>query len=180
MGFSGNPPEAGSDRTYSLDYLPQELPSSGVGDYRDDCVRIRHADGSCAARFLFDSFQVSEGSYSLPGMPALYDTDTETGETLTITLREACSDVRVQLLYGVFEQADIITRALKVWNGGQTPVELEKVLSMSMDIPFGDFDMIYFAGRLPWNAPRSGFRSGGPVSASEASGVPPAISTIPP
>ena len=30
---------------------------------------------------------------------------------------------------------------------GQTPVELEKVLSMSMDIPFGDFDMIYFAGR---------------------------------
>ena len=147
MGFSGNPPEAGSDRTYSLDYLPQELPSSGVGDYRDDCVRIRHADGSCAARFLFDSFQVSKGSYSLPGMPALYDTDAETGETLTITLREACSDVRVELLYGVFEQADIITRALKVWNGGQTSVELEKVLSMSMDIPFGDFDMIYFAGR---------------------------------
>ena len=27
MGFSGNPPEAGGDRTYSLDYLPQELPS---------------------------------------------------------------------------------------------------------------------------------------------------------
>ena len=34
-----------------LDYLPQELPSSGVGDYRDDCVRIRHSDGSCAAQF---------------------------------------------------------------------------------------------------------------------------------
>ena len=147
MGFAGNPPQAGSDRTYSLDYLPQELPSSGVGDYRDDCVRIRHSDGSCAAQFLFDSFQVTEGSYSIPGMPALYDTAGESGQTLTITLREACSDVRVQLLYGVFERSDIITRALKVVNAGKTPIVLEKALSMSMDILFGDYDMIFFAGR---------------------------------
>ncbi|MDE6976454.1 MAG: alpha-galactosidase, partial [Lachnospiraceae bacterium] len=33
VGFSGYPPEADGDRTYSLDCLPQELPSSGVGDY---------------------------------------------------------------------------------------------------------------------------------------------------
>ena len=44
MGFAGNPEEAGSDRTYSLDTLPQEVPSSGVGDYRDDMVRIRQVD----------------------------------------------------------------------------------------------------------------------------------------
>ena len=41
MGFAGNPEEAGSDRTYSLDTLPQEVPSSGVGDYRDDMVRTQ-------------------------------------------------------------------------------------------------------------------------------------------
>ena len=29
VGFAGNPPEAGEDRTYSLDVLPQELPGSG-------------------------------------------------------------------------------------------------------------------------------------------------------
>ena len=65
----------------------------------------------------------------------------------TITLREACSDVRVQLLYGVFERSDIITRALKVINAGKTPIVLEKALSMSMDILFGDYNMIFFAGR---------------------------------
>ena len=33
-GFSGNPHEAGNDRTYSLDILPQEYPTLGTGDYR--------------------------------------------------------------------------------------------------------------------------------------------------
>ena len=38
VGFSGNPYDAGEDRTFSLDTLPQEFPSYGVGDYRNTCV----------------------------------------------------------------------------------------------------------------------------------------------
>ena len=33
-GFSPNPYEAGDDRTYSLDALPQEYPHQGSGDFR--------------------------------------------------------------------------------------------------------------------------------------------------
>ena len=33
-GFSPNPYEVGKDRTYSLDTLPQEYSSCGVGDFR--------------------------------------------------------------------------------------------------------------------------------------------------
>ena len=33
-GFSGNPHDAGLDRTYSMDVLPQEFPCMGNGDYR--------------------------------------------------------------------------------------------------------------------------------------------------
>ena len=43
MGFAGNPEEAGPNRKYSLDALPQEIPGSGVGDFRDDMIEIRHA-----------------------------------------------------------------------------------------------------------------------------------------
>ncbi len=32
-GFSGNPYDAGEDRTYSLDVLPQEFPVLGTGDF---------------------------------------------------------------------------------------------------------------------------------------------------
>lgn len=38
MGFAGNPEEAGINRKYSLDTLPQEIPGSGVGDFRDDMI----------------------------------------------------------------------------------------------------------------------------------------------
>ena len=61
VGFSGNPEEAGLDRTYSLDTLPQEVASSGVGDFRDDSVRLAHPDGSCAADFRFESCEVVSG-----------------------------------------------------------------------------------------------------------------------
>lgn len=40
-GFSGNPNSAGSDRTYSLDALPQEYPSLGTGDFLKLCVKYR-------------------------------------------------------------------------------------------------------------------------------------------
>ena len=77
MGFAGNPEEAGAIRKYSLDALPQEIPGSGVGDFRDDMIEIRHADGSFAADFRFDSFEILDHSYAIPGMPALYDTEEE-------------------------------------------------------------------------------------------------------
>lgn len=147
MGFSGNPEEAEGDRRYSLDTLPQEVPSSGVGDYRDDMVRIRHADGSCAADFRFVSAEVQDGSYRVPGMPALYDTEEEKGETLVITMKEKASDVVLKLFYGVFEKQNVITRAARLENHGSGVIALEKMLSFSMDLLFGDYEMVYFAGR---------------------------------
>ena len=41
-GFSGNIYEAGNKRDYSLDTLPQEYSSSGVGDYRITSVSVRN------------------------------------------------------------------------------------------------------------------------------------------
>ncbi len=82
MGFAGNPEEAGPNRKYSHT-LPQEIPGSGVGDFRDDMIRIRHADGSFAADFRFDSFEILDHLDAIPGMPALYDTE-EKGEKLSL------------------------------------------------------------------------------------------------
>ena len=146
-GFSGNPPEAMGDRTYSLDLLPQELPSSGVGDFRNDMLRMTFADGSTAADFRFQSWEVVSHALPVPGMPALYDTEEESAETLVLTMKEKVSDVVVRLYYGVFEEANVITRAMRVENAGNTPVVLEKALSCSLDYLFGEYEMIHFAGR---------------------------------
>ena len=146
-GFSGNPPEAMGDRTYSLDLLPQELPSSGVGDFRNDMLRMTFADGSTAADFRFQGWEIIPHALPVPGMPALYDTEEESAETLVLTMKEKASDVVVHLYYGVFEEANVITRAMRVENAGNTPVILEKALSCSLDYLFGEYEMIHFAGR---------------------------------
>lgn len=147
MGFAGNPEEAGINRKYSLDALPQEIPGSGVGDFRDDMIEIRHADGSFAADFRFDSFEILDYSYAIPGMPALYDTEEEKGETLVITMTEKASDIVLKLFYGVFEKENVITRAARLENHGKTAIELEKMLSFSMDLMYENYEMIYFSGR---------------------------------
>lgn len=147
MGFAGNPEEAGPNRKYSLDTLPQEIPGSGVGDFRDDMIEIRHADGSFAADFRFDSYEILDHSYAIPGMPALYDTEEEKGETLVITMTEKASGVVLKLFYGVFEKENVITRAARLENHGETAIELEKMLSFSMDLMYENYEMIYFSGR---------------------------------
>lgn len=147
VGFSGNPVEAGKDRTYSLDCLPQELPSSGVGDFREEMIRLYHEDGSCAADFRYEGYEVVKGSYEIPGLPAVYDTEQETGETLIITMREVSSDIKVKLYYGVMEEENVITRSACVCNCGTKKVVLDQLLSCNLDFMFGTYDMIYFYGR---------------------------------
>lgn len=58
VGFSGNPEEKVGNREYTLDCLPQELLSDGVGDYWESCIALLHEDGSMAADFRFESYEI--------------------------------------------------------------------------------------------------------------------------
>ena len=53
-GFSGNPYEAGEDRTFSLDVLPQEYSGYGNGDYRINAMEMTHEDGSDAVHLRYE------------------------------------------------------------------------------------------------------------------------------
>ncbi len=156
-GFSGNPYEVDEDRTYSLDALPQEYPSQGTGDYRSPAMIVKNTDGSFSDSLHYSSHKITKGKYSLPGLPAIYagasQAPAKTGdanmeaETLEVTLRDAVSGLEVTLLYGVLPERDIITRAVKVTNGGRGVVELLKVQSACLDFLYGDYDFIQFYGR---------------------------------
>lgn len=145
-GFSGNPYEAGLDRTYSFDTLSQEFPSYGVGDYRVGCVGIVEADGSRAADFRYVSHKIKEGAKKPEGMPGLYDMGGE-AQTLEVTLSDKSTGVIVELFYTVFEEKDIITRMVKVVNNGEGSIVLEKMLSACLDLPSGEWEMLHFHGR---------------------------------
>ena len=87
-GFSGNPFDAGDDRSYSLDVLPQEFPCLGTGDYRRPASVIELENGAVSCDFRYDSYEILPGKYSLDGLPAVYAEESE-AETLAVTLKDA-------------------------------------------------------------------------------------------
>lgn len=145
-GFSGNPYDAGEDRTYSMDALPQEYPSCGNGDYRSPAFVLRNADGTFSADLRYESYQVVKGKYAIPGLPAVYEEEEE-AETLILTLADAGSGVRVKLYYGVLPKLDVITRAVRICNEGAAAVSVQKAASMALDFMNGTYDILHFHGR---------------------------------
>ena len=60
-GFSGNPEEAGNDRTYSTDTLPQEYSSFGSGDYRESALDIRYDNGARTLGLRYEGYEIHQG-----------------------------------------------------------------------------------------------------------------------
>lgn len=145
-GFSGNPFDTGNDRTYSMDVLPQEYPCMGAGDYRSSGLVIRNADGSESCDLRYTGYEIRKGKYGLKGLPAVYADDKE-AQTLEIFMEDSVSKVQVQLLYGVLEQEDIITRSAKIVNKGEGRIRVEKAASACLDFLGGNYDIVSFYGR---------------------------------
>ena len=151
-GFSGNPYEAEGDRTYSMDFLPQEYPYLGNGDYRRVLLKVADDLGTIDCDLRYESHRLVDGLYSIPNLPAVYvdETNADTGtnaQTLIITLRDDVLNLKVDLYYGVLPKLDIITRAVCIRNCGRTSFTLEKAQSACLDFVTGDYDAVTFYGR---------------------------------
>ena len=151
-GFSGNPYEAEGDRTYSMDFLPQEYPYLGNGDYRRVLLKVADDMGTIDCDLRYESHRTEKGLFGIPGLPAVYadETNADTGEgakTLVITLWDDLLKLKVDLYYGILPKLDIITRAVRIENCGERAFTLEKAQSACLDFVTGDYDAITFYGR---------------------------------
>lgn len=145
-GFSGNPYDAGEDRTYSMDTLPQEFPCYGNGDFRSTAFAVENADGSMSCDLRYKSHKIFEGKYNLQGLPAVYASEEE-AQTLEILMEDPVTGVKVVLLYGVLPAQDIITRSVCVKNESSGKIYLNKIESASLDFLYGDYELLTFYGR---------------------------------
>ena len=145
-GFSGNPYDAGEDRTYSMDTLPQEFPCYGNGDFRSTAFAVENADGSMSCDLRYKSHKIFDGKYNLEGLPAVYASEEE-AQTLEILMEDPVTGVKVVLLYGVLSAQDIITRSVCVKNESSGKIFLNKIESASLDFLYGDYELLTFYGR---------------------------------
>ncbi|MBE5921402.1 MAG: alpha-galactosidase [Lachnospiraceae bacterium] len=142
--FGANPNR--DDKSYTLDYTPQEYPTGCSTDYRIPAISVLYDDGSRVMDLAYVDYQIVAGKPALEGLPATYMEDDSEGATLYITLRDKLKGVDVILSYTVFDEFDAITRSVKVVNQGQEHLLLERVASASVDFETMDYDFMSFPG----------------------------------
>ncbi len=147
-GFSGNPYESRNARTFSLDAQPQEFSTQQQGDFRTTSIEVVNADGSYSFNGRVARFDLREDKYQLETLPCTFANRDEQVDTLEIVLSDDVSHVEVILLYSVFEEADMITRAVKVYNTGNDSIQLKKIMSVCLDFLNGlNMDLVSLPGR---------------------------------
>lgn len=146
IGFSPNPYELKEQRNMSIDVEPMEYSTANTGDFRVSAMIVATEDGRYGSDLRYVSHEITPGKYALEELPAAWANEDDC-DSLTITLRDAATDLQVDLLYAVYESEDVITRAARIVNMSDMGATLARASSMTLDIPFGDWQLIHFHGR---------------------------------
>ena len=145
-GFSMNPYDIREGRGFSVDQFPLEYAGSNIGDYRTAALDLITDTGICGCDLRVREYARDEGAYTLQGLPAARDPE-DKSETLRVVLCDEASGMEAELLYGVFPEHDVITRAVRLKNGGESAVTLLQAASMCLDLPEYYTERIHFYGR---------------------------------
>ena len=117
-----------------LEGLAQEYAIHGTGDFRRPALRAVDADGFPVAGLSYRTHRISAGKPPLAGLPSLRLEPPGAADTLEIELADAASGLEVVLSYTIIEDYDAVARHVRIRNGGDRPVELERVMSASVDL----------------------------------------------
>lgn len=128
--------------TVCLEDRSLEISAPGLGDLRETMLDVE--DGT-PADFRFDHAEILTEKPALEGLPSSYD---EAGEcrTLRVRLTDRNNALRLELLYTVFEDCDVITRSARLVNLGKKPVTVNRLLSNQVDFPEQDYILTTFTG----------------------------------
>jgi alpha-galactosidase len=143
-GFSPNP--VPSDRTFSLDTLPQEYPAYGNTDFRTPAYQVQLENGSTITDLRYLSHTIVKGKPTLEGLPATYVESEDEAETLELILFDELIGLKVKLLYTAYADLDVITRSVQLENEGSSNLKVLKASSMNVDFQDNQFEMITLYG----------------------------------
>ena len=136
-------PRGRSDANFSLETIAAEYAYYGTGDFRTSSLCIRTAEGDSNVMFYYIGHKIFSGAESIPGLPSSRD---DGCETLKIDLYDTVCRCRLFLFYKVYEENDVITRYAQIINEGNTSVEIEKCMSLCLDLQGQNFDVITLSG----------------------------------
>ena len=126
-----------------LDFLPQEMPTDGMGDFRESALAISNDKGNNGVELMYKDFKILDEAQTLPGLPSVFGNK---AQTLEIICQDEILQTQVHLFYTVFEGLDAIIRSTRIENNGTNPIFIKKALSASFDIDSDNYDVITLHG----------------------------------
>lgn len=131
---------------FSLEHVRQEYPVYGSGDVRQTAMTVRRANGSHVTGFAFTGHKIYEGKKGLPGLPSTYTECDAEAQSLELNFRDEKLGLEYVLTYTVFSEQPAIARSVKITNSGGEKVELDRVMSMCLDLPDAEYEMMDLCG----------------------------------
>lgn len=126
---------------FSPDTAMMEYPFFGMGDFRASALRIYDTvGGSDITDFSFRKAKKKRGRPALSGLPYAEGSC----ETLELIFDDKVTGAELRLYYTVFPDSDVISRYFTLKNKGKHTLSIEKAMSLALDIPEGDYDVISF------------------------------------
>lgn len=130
----------------SMEFIRQEYPSYGTGDYRMPAVTIQQKNGSRICNFMYQSHEIFAGKKSLAPLPSTYVETEEEAETLEILLHDEVIDTDLVLSYTIYRDYPVITRNVRFFHKGKEAIVLDRALSASVEFNDMEFEMVHLAG----------------------------------
>jgi len=141
----GNVAYDASDNTYSLNTLTLEYSGIGKGDFRHSPLEVKMPDGTFVSDFTYQSHQIFDGYLESDSLPTAYGSPEEC-RTLEVCLTDKPNNVSLFLYYTVYEDTNVITRRTVLQNNNENPLIIRKLMSMSLDLPEGDYELLTLHG----------------------------------
>jgi alpha-galactosidase len=134
------------NQNLSLDTIPLEYPGYGNSDYRQPAYQVQLENGTTITDLQYVSHTIESGKKALPGLPSTYVEREEEADTLDIVLEDKLSGLQVILSYTAYSKRNVVTRSAKLSNQGAEPLRLQRALSMSVDFPHDQYDLLHLSG----------------------------------
>ena len=120
-----------------------EYSGIGRGDYRHSPIELLMPDGTFVSDFVYDSHKIIDGAYETKDLPTAYGE----AQTLEITLKDKkFSEILLKINYVIFEKCDVICRNVELVNNSDGAVYIRKLMSLMLDLPEADYDMLTLDG----------------------------------
>lgn len=131
-------------KEYSFDNLKQEISFYGYGDFRATALRVLDiTSGSDVTHYKFNRANSFSGRKEISGLPY----SEGKCETLELVYEDEVTQSELYLYYTVFFDTDVIARYFVLKNNGNKELKILKSMSLSLDLPNGEYDLISLRGR---------------------------------